>query len=245
MGWMNDTLRYISADPVFRKYDHHMITFSLLYAFSENFILPISHDEVVHGKRSLLNKMPGDRWQQFANARVYLMYQTAHPGKRLCFMGTEFAQVNEWNESQSLEWHLLKYEEHRTFHAFYKKLNRFYCEQPALYAKDFESSGFEWIDACDHENSVLSFIRHSKTLPEQHLTFIFNFTPVPRSDYLVGASDKTTYEKIFDTDANEFGGSGFNNQSIIKASEKQWQGRPYSINVDLPPLGAIVLRDKK
>src|SRR5438046_2191956 len=186
MGWMNDTLKYFSLDPVHRKYEHNKITFSMLYAFTENFVLPFSHDEVVHGKNSLLHKMPGDLWQQFANLRLLYGYQYAHPGKKLLFMGQEFAQRDEWSEARSLDWHLLQWDSHRGIQKLIADLNRVFAAEPALHQVDFHWQGFEWIDCNDGDNSVLSFIRHGKHHNEDLIVVVMNATPVVSEGYLDG-----------------------------------------------------------
>lgn len=243
MGWMNDTLRYISLDPVYRKYDHHLCSFSLVYAFSENYVLPLSHDEVVHGKRSLLDKMPGDYWQKRANYRLYLTYQMAHPGKKLLFMGSEFGHWQEWQESKSLDWHLLSSPAHQRLQAYCKTLNWFYRNHPALYTDDFKDSGFEWIDLHNSEQSVISFMRKDcSEKAEAPVIFIFNFTPVPREHYLVGIPDPGKYAKILDSDDLEFDGSGYNKQNEMWTDSKPWQGQPCQMAVNLPPLAAVALQ---
>lgn len=246
MGWMNDTLRYIELDPVYRKYDHHLASFSLTYAYSENYVLPISHDEVVHGKRSLLDKMPGDLWQKQANYRAYLTFQMAHPGKKLLFMGSEFGQWREWSEARSLDWHLLEHGEHQSTKNFCKTINWFYRNHPAMFTEDFTHHGFEWIDHHDSQNSVFSFIRKDTSdKPEEPLLFIFNFTPVPREDYKVGVPQAGSYTKLLDTDSFEFSGSGFNRQASMDSEPGNWQGRSSFIHVELPPLGALILQRTK
>ncbi len=241
MGWMNDTLRYIEKDPVHRKYDHHLITFSLMYAFTENFVLALSHDEVVHGKRSMLGKMPGDDWQNFAGLRMYLAFQMAHPGKQLTFMGTEFGQRDEWSENRSLDWHLTQFPDHQKLQEYVRTLNHFYLSKPTLFTNDFDSTGFQWIDHHDQDNSVLSFIRRSSDeVSDPDLVFIFNFTPVPRDDYLTGFPESSHYSKLLDTDEQKFGGSGFNQQQQIITSPQMWQGQPHRATVNLPPLGCLV-----
>jgi 1,4-alpha-glucan branching enzyme len=241
MGWMNDTLNYFSKDPVFRRYEHNKLTFSLLYAFSENFLLPFSHDEVVHGKRSLLHKMPGDLWQQFANLRLLFAYQYAHPGKKLLFMGQEFGQRNEWSEARSLDWHLLQHDSHKGIQQLIKDLNKLISEQPALYEVDFDWQGFEWIDANDSDNSVYSFVRRGKSADEMILV-VLNATPVVRYGYLVGVPRPGNYEEILNTDAVQYGGSNVGNLGGMNAGEHAWQGRRYSLALTLPPLAAVFLK---
>ncbi len=200
MGWMNDTLSYFSKDPVYRRYEHNKLTFSLLYAFTENFVLPFSHDEVVHGKNSLLHKMPGDMWQQFANLRLLFAYQYAHPGKKLLFMGQEFGQRDEWYEARSLDWHLLQYESHRGVQRLVGDLNKLLAAEPALHQVDFEWQGFEWIDANDSDNSVYSFIRRGKN-PDEVIIVVLNATPVVRYGYHIGVPRPGHYEEVFNSDA--------------------------------------------
>ena len=241
MGWMNDTLSYMKKDPVHRKYDHHLITFSLMYAFTENFMLSLSHDEVVHGKRSMFNKMPGDVWQKFASLRLYLAFQMAHPGKQMIFMGIEFGQLDEWNEARSLDWHLTEFPDHQKLQECIRSLNHFYLSKPTLYTNDFHWSGFQWIDHHDQDNSILSFIRRSADdTPDSDLFFIFNFTPVPRDKYLMGFQESGTYCKLLDTDDTHFGGSGYNNQEQINTISQAWQGQMHRAAVDVPPLGCLV-----
>ena len=243
MGWMNDTLRYMELDPIYRKYDHHLCSFSLIYAFSENYVLPISHDEVVHGKRSLLDKMPGDYWQKRANYRLYLAYQMAHPGKKLLFMGSEFGQWQEWREAESLDWHLLDSRDHQRLREYCKTLNWFYRNHPALYTSDFKESGFEWIDLHNNEQSIFSFMRKDLSeKPETPVIFVFNFTPVPREQYLVGFPDTGRYSIIFDSDRLQFDGSGYNQQEEIWAEPMPWQGQACRVALNLPPLAAVALQ---
>jgi 1,4-alpha-glucan branching enzyme len=241
MGWMNDTLKYFSANPVHRKYEHNKLTFSMLYAFSENFMLPFSHDEVVHGKNSLLHKMPGDLWQQFANLRLLLAYQCAHPGKKLLFMGQELAQRAEWYEASSLDWHLLQYDSHKGVQRLVRDLNKLIAAQPALHEVDFNWQGFEWIDANDADNSVFAFARHGKK-PEDLLIVILNATPVVREGYRVGVPQAGFYEEILNTDASGYGGSNVGNLGGQNASNQPSQGRANSLCLTLPPLAAIFLK---
>ncbi len=241
MGWMNDTLKYIGKEPVHRHYEHHWITFSLAYAFSENFVLPISHDEVVHGKGSLLGKMPGDPWQKRAHHRLYLGFMACHPGKKLLFMGQEFGQLQEWSEARSLDWHLLEAEEHRQLQECVRTLNHLYRAHPSLHSNDFDGSGFEWVDLHDAEHSVLSFLRKpTPGVNAPSLVCIFNFTPVPRPDYLVGMPTSGAWRKLFDSDAPEFGGSGTNTQAAVVAGGSAWQGQPACAVLHLPPLGCLI-----
>lgn len=242
MGWMNDTLRYIEKDSIFRKYDHHLLTFSMVYAYTENYVLPISHDEVVHGKGSLIGKMPGDYWQKRANFRLYLTFMMSHPGKKLLFMGSEFGQWQEWNESQSLDWHLLDYQDHQQLKDYCKTLNWFYRNHSALYSLDHNSEGFEWIDLHDHDKSVYSFLRRGHDAADPPIIFVFNFTPVPRDEYSQGAPEPGKYRKILDSDATQFGGSGYSQQNEIFTDDVYWQGRPCRLKLTLPPLGVVAFQ---
>jgi 1,4-alpha-glucan branching enzyme len=241
MGWMNDTLNYFSHDPVHRKYEHNKLTFSLLYAFTENFLLPFSHDEVVHGKNSLLHKMPGDMWQQFANLRLLYAYQYAHPGKKLLFMGQEIAQRSEWYEGTSLDWHLLQWDSHLGIQRLVRDLNSLYAAEPALYQVDFDWHGFEWIDANDADNSVLTFIRRGKN-SEDLIVAVMNATPVVREGYRLGVPNPGFYREIINTDAAHYGGSNVGNKGGQQASDQPAQDRPHSLVLTLPPLAAIYLK---
>jgi 1,4-alpha-glucan branching enzyme len=241
MGWMNDTLNYFSKDPIHRRYEHNKLTFSLLYAFTENFMLPFSHDEVVHGKNSLLHKMPGDMWQQFANLRLLLAYQYAHPGKKLLFMGQEIAQRQEWSETRSVDWHLLQHDSHRGIQRLAADLNKLLASELALHEVDFDWQGFEWVDANDSDNSVFSFIRRGKN-PDDMLIVILNATPVVRYGYHVGVPRPGHYEEVLNTDAATYGGSNVGNLGGMNAGEHAWQGRRYSLALTLPPLAAVFLK---
>ena len=241
MGWMHDMLEYFSKEPVHRKHHHHSITFSMLYAFTENFVLPISHDEVVHGKRSLLSKMPGDEWQRFANVRTFLAYMYAHPGKKLLFMGSEIGQYEEWNYAASIPWELIQFDYHRKLQNFVRELNLFYRENPALYEVDFHYSGFEWIDFHDVENSVIAFLRKA-TDPNDFLLFCCNFTPVVRSGYEFGVPAAGIYDEVFNTDAECFGGGNVTNGGGIASRPVERHGRSQSISITLPPLAVIAFR---
>jgi 1,4-alpha-glucan branching enzyme len=241
MGWMNDTLKYFSANPVHRKYEHNKLTFSMLYAFSENFMLPFSHDEVVHGKNSLLHKMPGDLWQQFANLRLLLAYQCAHPGKKLLFMGQELAQRSEWSEAHSLDWHLMQYDSHKGVQSLVRDLNKLLTSEPALHEVDFNWQGFEWMDANDADNSVFAFARHGKK-PKDLLIVILNATPVVREGYRIGVPQSGFYSEILNTDAASYGGSNVGNLGGQQASNQPSQGRANSLCLTLPPLAAIILK---
>ncbi|MEM1525265.1 MAG: 1,4-alpha-glucan branching protein GlgB [Nitrososphaerales archaeon] len=241
LGWMHDTLNYLSKDPIYRKYHHNQIIFSIWYAFSENFILPLSHDEVVHGKGSLINKMPGDDWQKFANLRLLFAYMYAHPGKKLLFMGGEFGQWSEWNHDKSLDWHLLQYPNHQGLQRLIKDLNNIYKKERALHKTDFNPSGFEWIDFNDWEQSVISFIR--KDLESNEILLIVcNFTPVPRMNYRLGAPRKGFWREILNTDSEYYGGSGLGNLGGVEANQIPFHGRDYSIVITLPPLACLYLK---
>jgi len=243
MGWMNDTLRYAALDPVYRRYHHGLITFSFVYAWSEKFALPISHDEVVHGKGSLLGKMPGDEWQQRANYRWFRAYMTAHPGKKLLFMGSEFGQRREWRDDHSLDWHLLDDAKHRGLQAFNRDLNRMYADLRALHAGDSDPSGFAWIDLHNSEQSVWAFLRRDPTnAGDAPIVCVFNATPVPRDDYWLGVPEAGEYRKILDTDAAQYGGSGYAKHERVAADAYQVHGYPYRLRLALPPLSAQFFR---
>ena len=237
MGWMHDMLDYFSQNPVHRKYHQNNITFSLMYAFSENFVLPISHDEVVYGKRALISKMPGDMWQQFANVRAFLAYMYAHPGKKLLFMGSEIGQWNEWNHDVGIEWDLLQFEYHRKLQDCVRELNRLYRLHPAFYEVDFHYPGFEWVDFRDSDSSVISFWR--RPAAGRPLLFCCNFTPIPRMNYRFGVSEAGLYKEILNTDSEMFGGSNLGNGGSVTADQVPAHGRPRSISVTLPPLAVI------
>jgi len=241
MGWMHDTLFYFSKDPIYRKYHHDQLTFSMWYAYTENFILPLSHDEVVHGKRSLLEKMPGDDWQKFANLRLLYAYMYSHPGKKLLFMGGEFGQRREWNHEESLDWHLLQYESHAGVQRWVRDLNKFYRSEPAMHELDFDPQGFEWIDFSDWEKSIISYIRKGKST-EDIILVVLNFTPVPRYDYRVGVPRGGFWEEKLNSDAKEYWGSGVGNLGGVQAEETPFHGRQYSVRLTLPPLAAIFLK---
>jgi len=239
MGWMNDTLSYIAHEPVHRQYHHDMLTFSMLYAFTENFLLPFSHDEVVHGKQSMLHKMPGDEWQKFANLRVLYTYMFTHPGKKLLFMGTDFGQGLEWDSAQTLDWYVLDYPVHRGVQRLVRDLNRLYHAHPALYGYEFDWRGFEWVDCHDAGQSVLSFLRRSD---ERTVLVAVNFTPVPRSGYRVGVPVPGAYREIFNSDSAHYGGTNLGNGDHWPVAEAiPWMEHPYSISLTLPPLAGIVL----
>ncbi|MDH3611773.1 MAG: 1,4-alpha-glucan branching protein GlgB [Gammaproteobacteria bacterium] len=241
MGWMNDTLSYMSEDPVHRRHHHDKMTFSLVYAFNENFVLPLSHDEVVHGKHSLLGRMPGDEWQRFANLRAYYANMYAHPGKKLLFMGSEIAQYQEWGHDQSLDWNLLEYPNHSGVQRLVRDLNHLYRRTPALFEIDFSGDGFEWINWDDRDNSVLSWVRRDKS--GGYVICITNFTPVIRYDYQLGVADKGPFEEIINTDAEKYGGSGCCNTSLM-SDDPGRHGKPYSLRLSIPPLATLILRPR-
>jgi 1,4-alpha-glucan branching enzyme len=228
-------------DPVHRRYHHHQMTFGLLYAFTENFVLPLSHDEVVHGKGSLLGKMPGDRWQKFANLRAYLGFMWAHPGKKLLFMGGEFAQEREWNHDFSLDWHLLDDSMHRGMQALVRDLNRLYRELPALHALDADPGGFEWLNAVDADQSVYAFLRKSGPDDPPALV-VCNFTPVVRHDYRLGVPRAGAWHERINTDAALYGGSNVGNSGTVLAEPTPWQGRSASLSLTLPPLATVIFQ---
>jgi 1,4-alpha-glucan branching enzyme len=240
MGWMHDTLAYLARDPVHRKYHHNQLTMRGLYAFSERFVLPLSHDEVVHGKGSLLARMPGDRWQQLASLRLLYAYMYSQPGKKLLFMGSELAQIHEWNHEASLDWHLLDDPAHRGIQLLVGELNRLYREEPALHELDCEPAGFHWLDADDAERSVLVYERIARS--GQRVVVALNFTPVPRFNYRVGVTAPGIWREILNTDAVELGGSGQGNFGAVEAVPVRAHGRELSLNVTVPPLGAVLFR---
>ena len=241
MGWMNDTLRYFAKDPVYRKYEHGSLTFSMIYAFTENFILPMSHDEVVHGKRSLLDKMPGDLWQKFANLRLLYGYMYAHPGKKLLFMGDEFAPWVEWSHDRSLDWHLLQWDSHKGMQRLVADLNALYRTEPALHEIDFDWNGFEWLDLHDWENSVLAFLRRGKA-PGETIVVACNFTPVAREGYRVGVPDGGYYRELLNSDSHLYAGSNFGNGGGVWAEPGEHGGRPFHLSLRLPPLAVVLLK---
>jgi 1,4-alpha-glucan branching enzyme len=240
MGWMHDTLLYFQKDPVYRSFHHHTLTFSLMYAFSENFILPLSHDEVVHGKRSLLDKMPGDRWQKFANLRSLYAYMWAHPGKKLLFMGGELAEWEEWNYDGSLHWNLLEYAEHQGVQSLVRDLNATYRAEPALWEIDDDPAGFKWLEANDAANNVVAFARLGST-GEQAVVCVLNLSPVPRYEYRVGMPSSGRWREALNTDSAYYGGSGVGNLGGVDAEATPWHDQPYSALLTLPPLGAVWL----
>jgi 1,4-alpha-glucan branching enzyme len=241
MGWMHDTLSYFSHDPIHRKFHHNLLTFRMLYGFTENFVLPLSHDEVVHGKGSLVGKMPGDEWQKFANLRLLFAYMYAQPGKKLLFMGDEFGQVREWGHDSSLEWHVLQYRHHRGVQTWMEQLNRVYREQVALHELDNDPAGFEWVDCNDANTSVVSLLRKGKS-PKDTVLVVCNFTPVPRTEYQVGVPTGGYWRELLNSDAREYGGGGIGNAGGRMADAEAAHGRPCSLTLTLPPLGALFLK---
>ena len=244
MGWMNDTRRYMAHEAVHRKYHHDELTFSLIYAFHENFVLPLSHDEVVHGKGSLLDQVPGDLWQKFANMRLMFSYMWGHPGKKLLFMGGDFGQWTEWNYDTSLQWHLLEWESHQGLQRCVADLNHIYRREPALYEVDFDHHGFEWIDCHNYEQSTLAFVRRAKD-PRDFILVACNFTPVPRLMHRLGVPELCWYEEIFSSDSAHYSGSNLGNFPGRMAEERPWDGQPYSIEAVLPPLGAVMFKPRR
>jgi 1,4-alpha-glucan branching enzyme len=243
MGWMNDTLSYMAEDPVHRKYHHDKMTFGLVYAFDENFVLPLSHDEVVHGKRSLLGRMPGDDWQRFANLRAYYGFMYGHPGKKLLFMGAEFAQQREWDHDQSLDWHLLEQPRHRGIQTLVRDLNRVYRDSPALHEQDFSAEGFEWIDWQDADSSIFSWLR--RAADGSFVVCVSNFTPLVRSGYRLGVPRSGYYKELINTDAKQYGGSGAGIRGNLNTANVAAHGRPQSLQIDLPPLATLILKIAK
>jgi 1,4-alpha-glucan branching enzyme len=239
MGWMNDTLSYMVENPVHRRFHHDKLTFGQLYAYTENFVLPFSHDEVVHGKRSLLGKMPGDAWQQFANLRLLFTYQMTYPGKKLNFMGNEFAQGREWNSSRELDWYQLSYKQHSSVQAALRDLNHLYGNIPALHQLDFSPEGFAWIDCHDADNSVISYVR--RACDGSFVLVVLNFTPVPRTGYRIGVPSSGPYHEIFNSDSSHYGGGNMGNMGEIDTSGQPWMGLPDSVIITLPPLAGIIL----
>jgi 1,4-alpha-glucan branching enzyme len=241
MGWMHDSLRYFALDPIHRKFHHNDLTFRMMYAFTENFVLPLSHDEVVHGKGSLIGKMPGDEWRRFANLRLLFAHMYSQPAKKLIFMGGEFGQWREWNHDSSLDWHLLDTTPHATLQRWVEDLNKAYRTIPALHELDLSSDGFEWIDCCDTENSIVVLMRKSKLQPEQPVVIALNFTPIPRHNYQVGVPSGGRWAEVLNSDAVLYGGSGQGNMGGVDAAPIPLHGRKWSVNLTLPPLGAVFL----
>jgi len=241
MGWMHDTLDYMAKDPIHRHYHHARLTFRMLYAFQENFMLPLSHDEVVHGKGSLIQKMPGDEWQKFANVRLMFGYMYGQPGKKLLFMGGEFGQWNEWYHEVSLDWHLLDYPHHAGLHRWTQDLNHFYRREPALYEGDFNPATFRWVDCNDAQQSTLSFYRRRPDGAETIL-IVCNFTPVPRQDYRLRAPEAGFWKEVLNSDAQDYGGSGMGNMGGVEATPIPHHGQPHSLNITLPPLAIVYFK---
>jgi 1,4-alpha-glucan branching enzyme len=238
MGWMHDTLEYLQREPVHRKFHHNLLTFRPMYAFSENFVLPLSHDEVVYGKGSLIRKMPGDDWQRFANLRLLFAYMYASPGKKLLFMGGEFGQWREWNHDAGLDWHLLDVPAHAGLARFVQDVNRLYRDKPALHQLDFEADGFRWVDANDSEQSVISFLRRARD-PALQVLAAFNFTPVPRHGYRLGVPQGGFWREVLNSDADVYGGAGQGNLGGVESEPTAWHGMPNLVSVTIPPLGAV------
>ncbi|KOY52195.1 1,4-alpha-glucan branching protein GlgB [Polaribacter dokdonensis] len=243
MGWMHDTLGYFQKEPVYRKHHQNELTFGLNYAFSENFMLPLSHDEVVYGKKSIVDKMPGDEWQKFANLRLLYSFMYTHPGTKLLFQGGEFGQTSEWNFEGSLDWHLLNYDVHKGAQTLVKDLNKLYKTEPALFEKQFSHEGFEWIDHSDHQNSVMSYIRKGNN-EKDNLLIILNYTPIPREEYRIGLPKKGTLIEVFNSDATKYNGTGNFKTEKLSSDNKEWNGRENSIAINLPPLGMLAFKYK-
>ena len=241
MGWMHDSLQYFSKEPIYRRHHQNDLTFSMTYAFTENFMLPLSHDEVVHGKRSIIGRMPGDEWQKFANLRLLYSYMFTHPGAKLLFMGAEFGQHGEWNFQESLDWYVLEYDFHSGVQKLVKELNVLYRKYPALYEKQFEHDGFEWISYDDHENSVISYIRKGNS-EEDSLVIVCNMTPIPRANYRIGLPKLGNLTQIFNSDYKKYGGSGVSNKKNVSIDKMSWNHREFSAEITLPPLGALVFK---
>ncbi|HAC26135.1 MAG TPA: hypothetical protein DCE81_14590 [Cytophagales bacterium] len=241
MGWMHDTLKYFKRDSIYRRYHQNDITFSIIYAFTENFMLPLSHDEVVHGKGSLLGRMPGDEWNKFANLRTMFGYMFTHPGTKLLFMGGEFGQSGEWNHDRSLDWHLLDHAYHRGVQQAVKDLNALYKAEPALYKYPFSGQGFEWVDYSDRDNSVLVFLRKADD-PKDALVVVCNFTPQGHHHYRLGVDFRGTWKEVFNSDNLKYGGSGVLNQGLLYTTPVKYHNRNYSITIEMPPLAVSVFK---
>jgi 1,4-alpha-glucan branching enzyme len=244
MGWMHDILEYASKDPVHRRWSHFMVTFSMLYAYTENFILPLSHDEVVHGKGALLDKVPGDLWQKFATLRTLYGFMYGHPGKKLLFMGAEFGQWREWNHDQSLDWHLLEFAPHAGVQRWVRDLNHLYRAEPCLHAVDHQWTGFEWIDCNDSDQSTLAYLRRG-VAPDEAVIAAFNFTPVPRHDFHLGAPWGGFWQELLSSDAHDYGGTGQGNCGGVEAEAAPCHGRSHTLHVTLPPLGVVLLKGRR
>ncbi len=241
MGWMHDTLKYFAKNPIHRQYHHGDITFSAIYAFTENFMLPLSHDEVVYGKHSLVYKMPGDEWQRFANLRTLYAYMYAHPGTKLLFMGAEFGQTSEWAHEKSLDWHLLQYDFHQGISRALTDINRVYRTEKAFYERQFDHEGFEWIDLGDWQNSIISFVRKGSH-PADQVAVLCNFTPVPHQNYRTGLPLQGQWQEIFNSDAEAYGGSGTASNGTLTTENIRWHGRDFSAKINVPPLGVVYLK---
>ena len=241
MGWMHDTLEYFAKEPIYRKHHQNDLTFSLNYAFTENFMLPLSHDEVVYGKKALVDKMPGDEWQRFANLRLLYSFMYTHTGTKLLFQGGEFGQTSEWNFQTSLDWHLLQYDVHKGAQTLVKDLNKLYKKEPALYQKQFSHEGFEWIDHGDHQNSVMTYIRKGKN-EKDNVIVVLNLTPIPRENYRIGIPKAGTLEEIFNSDAKKYFGSGHFKNKNLTSEVREWNGREHSLELDLPPLAMMAFK---
>ena len=243
MGWMHDSLDYFAKDTVYRKHHQNDLTFSLNYAFTENFMLPLSHDEVVYGKKSIFSKMPGDEWQKFANLRLLYSFMYTHPGTKLLFQGSEFGQSSEWNFQQSLDWHLLEHGPHKGAQDIVKDLNKLYKEEAALHEKQFSPEGFEWIDHGDHENSIISYIRKGDK-EKEHLVIVLNLTQTPQNNYRIGLPKKGTLKEIFNSDASKYNGTGNFTNTKLTSDRKTWNNRENSVVLELPPLGMVAFKYK-
>ncbi|WP_455170104.1 1,4-alpha-glucan branching protein GlgB [Aegicerativicinus sediminis] len=241
MGWMHDTLQYFSKEPIYRKHHHNDLTFSMTYAFTENFMLPLSHDEVVYGKRSILGRMPGDEWQRFANLRLLYSYMFTHPGTKLLFQGAEIGQGEEWNFQTSIDWHLLEYDGHKGIQNLIRDLNKLYKKEPALFEKQFSSEGFEWIDYGDYENSTFPYIRKGHN-QEDDLIIVLNMTPVPRENYRLGLPRKGKLKEVFNSDHKSYNGTGEFHNKALKVTDEPWHWKDYSVEIKLPPLGMVALK---
>lgn len=244
MGWMHDTLKYFKEDPIHRSWHHNEITFSIMYAFTENFMLPLSHDEVVHGKGSLIGRMPGDEWRKFANLRVLFAYMFTHPGTKLLFMGGEFGQYAEWNHDQSLHWHLAQYDPHKGVQRLFKDLNKLYKTEPGLFKYAFEPRGFEWVDYADRQNSVIVYQRKADSKTET-LLVVCHFTPEVRHDYRIGVPYRGKWKEVFNSDDPAYWGSGVLNQGTITTSPVKSHGKDYSVSITLPPLAVTIIKLEK
>ncbi len=242
MGWMNDVLRYMELDPLYRKYHHHLLTFSFFYAFSENYVLALSHDEVVHGKKSLLRKMPGDYWQKFANLRVLLGYMMTHPGKKTLFMGAELAQFDEWKDEEQLDWSLLDYDMHKNFQCYIRDLNHIYKREASLHELDFKPDGFSWIEADNSDQSILIFRRFSA---DSEVMVVCNFTPMTYTNYRIGIPTSNVYKEIFNSDHHHYGGSGVLNHDAVASEQIEWHQQRYSIKINIPPLAITIFKESE